>query len=88
MDATPLLQFALFALAFIGYGLWLAYQRESACVFGVIVLLVFACGCASIGGIGFYGSYEDQQGETFKGGVNIELRDAKTVKPPNARSHH
>lgn len=45
-------------------------------------LILFSCaGCASIGSIGLRGSYENEQGQTFSGGVDIGLRDAKTIKP-------
>ena len=47
----------------------------------VFALVLATCAGTEIGSVGVHGAYTDEQKRTFEGGVDIGLRDAKTVKP-------
>lgn len=50
-------------------------------LFFLLLILTLFVGCESIGSVGVHGSFENENGQTFSGGVDVDLRDSKTVKP-------
>lgn len=49
----------------------------------VVATAIWTSGCAGtqIGSVGVHASYETEQGQIYSGGVDIGLRDSKTIKP-------
>lgn len=47
----------------------------------LLACVLATCAGTEIGSVGIHGAYTDEQKRTFEGGVDIGLRDSKTIKP-------